>query len=353
MFRRDKWIFTLANFFCASSFLVQLFGLLPSYLAPTMTNTEVTTEQLKNMEFPLDFEICVRPLLNRTALQEFGYDVVPHYHMGSNSNGSLIGWGGYNNESGAVTTAEKLLKVARMNVTADILRSVYIRMHGCKGTKTIGDQFTLDRINWFEECHVLNLTELGEKKLDGMEELIIFVNQSDRLILNNVTLELRVREKTLAARREIMEHQFHHSGPYMILDRWSVYMMRIKKNVFVEEDPSKNCRNYPNPDFASYKDCDYKYMREKVDEDFPGLNLMPPWLTEDLDNVTSKPVQISSEESPLELNRVFYGVETSDCPLPCTTFSTDTKLANKANDGLGFALEFQQTVEVSRGEKKE
>ena len=91
-------------------------------------------------------------------------------------------------------------------------------------------------------------------------------------------------------------------------------------------------------------------MREKVDKDFPGLNLMPPWLTEDLDNVTNKPVQISSGESPLELNRFFYGVEASDCPLPCTTFSTDTKLANKANDGLGFVLEFQQTVEVSWGE---
>ena len=90
-------------------------------------------------------------------------------------------------------------------------------------------------------------------------------------------------------------------------------------------------------------------MREKVDKDFPGLNLTPPWLTEDLDKVTSIPVQVSSEESPIELSRVFYGIETSDCPIPCTTISTDTKLSNTIADQQGFAIEFQQIVQVSIG----
>ena len=98
--------------------------------------------------------------------------------------------------------------------------------------------------------------------------------------------------------------------------------MRIKKNIFDEKDPSKKCRNYPAT-------SDSKYMREKIDKDFPGMDLMPPWLDEDLANVTSTPLQISGEESSLELSRVFYGIETSDCPLPCTTISTENKLANK------------------------
>ena len=75
--------------------------------------------------------------------------------------------------------------------------------------------------------------------------------------------------------------------------------MTIKKNIFDEEDPSKKCRNYSNPDFFSYKECDSKYMREKIDKEFTGMDLMPPWLDEDLANVTSTPLQISSEESPL------------------------------------------------------
>ena len=133
----------------------------------------------------------------------------------------------------------------------------------------------------------------------------------------------------------------------MKLAKLSHYIMRIKKNIFVEEDPSKNCRNYPNSDFASYKECDYEYMREKVKEDFPGLSLTPPWLTEDLDNVTIAPVPTPRGASALELQRLSQGMDTSNCPLPCTTFSTETKLANKINDGLGFALELKQTVEVS------
>ena len=110
-----------------------------------------------------------------------------------------------------------------------------------------------------------------------------------------------------------MEHKFYRTGSDMSLQdsKFSANVMRNKKNIFYEEDPSKKCRNYPNPDFFSYKECDSKYTR-KDRHHFPGMDLMPPWLDEDLANVTSTPLKISSEESPLELNRVFYGIETSD-----------------------------------------
>ena len=73
----------------------------------------------------------------------------------------------------------------------------------------------------------------------------------------------------------------------------SKYTVKIKKNVFVEEDPRKSCKNYPNAEFSSYAECDNQYMREKIDEVAPGLNLTPPWLTRDLDTVTSEPVAVS------------------------------------------------------------
>ena len=96
LFGHNKWIWTLANLFCTASFLFQLFHLLPSYLAPTMTNTEVTNVQLKNMNFPLDFEICVRPLLNSTALQQLGYEHVsysgPHSLLVSSQLNELKGF---------------------------------------------------------------------------------------------------------------------------------------------------------------------------------------------------------------------------------------------------------------------
>ena len=74
------------------------------------------------------------------------------------------------------------------------------------------------------------------------------------------------------------------------MENYASYIVRIKTDVLVEEDPSKTCRNYPNDNFASYKDCDDQFMRGKLEEVAPGLDLTPPWLADDLDNVTSQPV---------------------------------------------------------------
>ena len=177
MFCSDKWIWTLANFFCTLSFLVQLFDLLPSYFAPTMTNTQISNEQLKNIDFPLDIQICVNPLLNTKALQEFGFSKVTFYQMGAFSNGT-IGWGGLDNETGAMASAKEVLEVVRMNVTAaEVLKHVCIRTHESKGTENMVFQITLDRVNWLDECHVLNLTKVGKEKMQGLEEIVIFPDE--------------------------------------------------------------------------------------------------------------------------------------------------------------------------------
>ena len=99
------------------------------------------------------------------------------------------------------------------------------------------------------------------------------------------------------------------------LNLFSTYIVKIKKNVFVEEDRSKNCRNYPNQDFVSYKVCDFQYMKNRVKELTPKLDLIPPWLTDDF--VTSEPVTFSSHVA-YQLGRLITGLATSDCPLPCT-----------------------------------
>ena len=47
------------------------------------------------------------------------------------------------------------------------------------------------------------------------------------------------------------------------------------------------------------------------------------------------------------LEGLFNGVTTSNCPLPCTTISTETRHTQDFSDGfLGFAVSFQNTVEV-------
>ena len=48
------------------------------------------------------------------------------------------------------------------------------------------------------------------------------------------------------------------------------------------------------------------------------------------------------------VDSIYYGVDESDCPLPCEIFSTDTRLT--ASDNIekiaGLGLTFNQNVEV-------
>ena len=60
------------------------------------------------------------------------------------------------------------------------------------------------------------------------------------------------------------------------------YVLKINQKIYVEEDKSKNCRNYPNEDFESYAACDDHYMKSLCD----AAGLSPIWLTDDINEVT-------------------------------------------------------------------
>ena len=52
---------------------------------------------------------------------------------------------------------------------------------------------------------------------------------------------------------------------------------------------------------------------------------------------------------PGVLENLYFGVNESDCPLPCEIFSTETKLTTsiKSQDSTGFTIYLQQHVEVT------
>ena len=53
-----------------------------------MTHTEVP---LKDMDFPLDIKICVKPFLKTSILNQFGYESPATYAVGAKSRG-LMTW---------------------------------------------------------------------------------------------------------------------------------------------------------------------------------------------------------------------------------------------------------------------
>ena len=78
-------------------FLFQLSHLVSNYLHPSELNTVMEVDKLDKLgEFPLIFQICVRPGLNMTELTQFGYKDVDSYFWGQTrgSDGSDVGWDG-------------------------------------------------------------------------------------------------------------------------------------------------------------------------------------------------------------------------------------------------------------------
>ena len=54
-----------------------------------------------------------------------------------------------------------------------------------------------------------------------------------------------------------------------------------------------------------------------------------------------------------EFEALFYGLTPSNCPLPCTTVSTETKHTSTIDEDFGFAVSFEKTVEVRFKSKHE
>ena len=94
---------------------------------------------------------------------------------------------------------------------------------------------------------------------------------------------MQFKGKSLYTGRNIREHNLRSTGDDIVLREENVsraYTVEITQRQFVENDPFNECRDYPNPEYASYDECDNQFMRETL----PGLT--PVWITEDLAEVT-------------------------------------------------------------------
>ena len=257
-------------------------------LEPTQTHTNVEEVNLQDFDFPINLKICLRPGFNTTALQQLGYRNFLFYLLGlSKFNQSLFGWGGHTNDSRGVTSARGVFNAVTTNAR-DVINAINVVTREDKVKFVWGSQ--LNRINWLDECYVLDLTSLDNVEVKGTKGIQIYVNET-MLHEKNITVEVQLEGQTLATRRNKNGHQFYHSGE--VMNSLSGYIVKLKKNTFVEEDPSRTCRNYPTPDFESYMDCDDRYVKERFRAFFPGLNLTPPWLTDNLEIVTTEPVDFT------------------------------------------------------------
>ena len=286
----------LAHILCISFFSVQMYNLVQKLVVPTKTQTYVGEVPLRDMDFPLDLKICVDPVLNQTALKEFGYDDATEYIVGSSwtqtlrSNFSMIGWSGLGPNDTSVANAREVFDAVKLraedNLNATILIITYDDILISKNLSIVD----LVQMNPLHACHILtfdheNLKSLQKDSL-GMKALMISFNDMKA----KSTVKFKLQSRGLILHRDQQKLRFHSSRDAMKLchNKLSKYVVNIRKRVFKEEGPRQKCRSYPTTEYKSYAECDDHYTRKKIEQIAPGLNLTPVWMTNDLNFVTSQ-----------------------------------------------------------------
>ena len=61
------------------------------------------------------------------------------------------------------------------------------------------------------------------------------------------------------------------------------YALTISQKIDLETDKGKNCKNYPNKNFSSYRECDENYVYNEVVKNY---NMMPFWAAKKIDEIT-------------------------------------------------------------------
>ena len=113
------------------------------------------------------------------------------------------------------------------------------------------------------------------------------VSANDFLLLQKLQrkeVQILVQGRGIETSRDVYDNMLLASGDYIKTKpgKRYKYVLKINQKVFVEEDKSKNCRNYPNEDFESYAACDDRYMKSLCD----AAGLSPIWLADDITEVT-------------------------------------------------------------------
>ena len=150
-------------------------------------------------------------------------------------------------------------------------------------SESVTNLVSLKRVNYPHNCYTLDLSSVAELRHESIKTIFISFKSG-----NIEKVQISLKGRTLASNREIYDNTFHTKGDTISATpgRLNKYAVEISKTVYLEEDEGKKCRNYPNSEYASYMECDDRYMRNICAK----IQLVPIWLSDDIGQVTTRAV---------------------------------------------------------------
>ena len=183
-------------------------------------------------------------------------------------------------------------------------------------------------VNYFDNCLSVDFLKNNVIRAEGIANIFVFI--FDETFSKFTSVEIVPVDRNLFTDRNLKNTRLFYFGPNIVMSKEAPYrssddyILELKQDIFVEDDPSKNCVNFPTREFQSYNDCDKNFTITKLAEHY-GPDLVPIWATLDLKTVTKKHfVDWSYDFGPL-----YDGTTKSDCPLPCKTTSVNARFISR------------------------
>ena len=198
-----------------------------------------------------------------------------------------MGWAGHTQDFGVRGSVEEVFKKVRNHIVEEVISSIWIDFKTEPplniSSESVTNLVSLKRVNYPHNCYTLDLSSVAELRHESIKTIFISFKSG-----NIEKVQISLKGRTLASNREIYDNTFHTKGDTISATpgRLNKYAVEISKTVYLEEDEGKKCRNYPNSEYASYMECDDRYMRNICAK----IQLVPIWLSDDIGQVTTRAV---------------------------------------------------------------
>ena len=137
----------------------------------------------------------------------------------------------------------------------------------------------------YPTCQSINLTESFDLKMET--PLLIAFRFFPR---ENLGVSLQIEDQRMSLLKRRLRSQGHdYVGSAIEIESLSSglykrFHLKITQTVNLEIDSGIKCRNYPNKEFLSYRNCDEKFVYEKM----KAYKAIPFWAATTFEEVTNR-----------------------------------------------------------------
>ena len=199
------------------------------------------------------------------------------------------------NDSGVYGTVEEVFRKVSSYAPEDVIKRIFFEFEVGKKLYLNHTHVKLLKVNFPLNCLSLNMTKLPEIRERRIQSVRFFFHGGK----NISSIQINAQGIHLVTHRDTFHNSLYSTGDALIGDPgyFNKYVIEISENVYVEEDPSKKCRKYPNDEYESFTDCDNQYLRNVCKKH----NISPIWLTNDFAKVTTQHYFNAEEVSNIKL----------------------------------------------------